>query len=107
MKKLPKSVTVFGRKIPVHTLSSEEIKRLYPDFTNAPQGLWDAGSREIIINSDFHLKDQRYTLLHEISHAVNTFNGIDLIIHPDIIEILVQSNATLLEDVLEQAQILK
>jgi len=107
MKKLPKSVTIFGRKIPIKNIHSKKILELYPEFTHAPHGLWDAGLRHIVINSELHLQDQKYTLLHEISHVVNTFNGIELIINPEIIEILVQSNATLIEDVLSQAHILK
>lgn len=107
MRKLPKSVSIFGRKIPIRNIPGKKIIELYPEFTHPPQGLWDAGKREIIINSDLHLIDQKYTLYHEISHCINTFNGIELIISPDIIEILVQSNATLIEDILAQAKILK
>lgn len=107
MKKLPKHVIIFGRKIPVKNIPSESILQLYPEFTSAPQGLWDAGKREIVINSDFHIKDQRYTLFHEMSHCIMTFVGLDLIIHPEIMEIIVQSSATLTEDILNQSQILK
>lgn len=107
MKKLPKSVMIFGRKIPVLTLSSEEIKKLYPDFTHAPQGLWDSCQRTIVINNEFPVQDQGYTLKHEIAHCVMTFVGLDLIIDPNVQEIIVQTMATLLEDVLKQANILK
>lgn len=107
MKKLPKSIMIYGRKIPILNISGKKILELYPEFTHPPQGLWDAGLRKIIINSDFHIQDQRYTLLHEISHAVFTFVGLDLILHPEIVEIIVQSQATLIEDVLSQSQVLK
>ncbi len=107
MKKIPKSVTIFGRKIPIKNIPGKKILELYPEFTHPPQGLWDAGERIIVINSDLHILDQKYTLFHEISHVVNTFNGIELVISPEIIEILVQSNATLIEDVLAQAHLLK
>jgi len=107
MKKLPKSVTIYGRKIPIINIPSEEILKLYPDFNQAPHGLWDSGKRVIVINSDLELLDQRYVLFHEMSHAVNTFNGVELIIGPELQEILVQSNATLIEDVLSQAHIFK
>ncbi len=86
MKKLPKSVTVFGREIPIHNLSSDKIKELYPDFP---------------------LIDQAYTLKHEIGHSMMTFIGLDLIIDPSLQEVLVQSMATLMEDVLNQARSLK
>ena len=108
MKKLPKSVTVFGRIIPIHNLSSDKIKELYPDFQQAaPLGLWDSSRRVIIINKDFPVIDQAYTLKHEMGHAMMTFIGLDLIIDPSLQEVLVQSMATLMEDVLNQARSLK
>jgi len=107
MKKLPKNVTIFGRKIPVYSLSSEEIKKLYPEFNQAPQGLWDSCHRKIVINSDFPLLDQKYTLNHEMAHSVMTFVGLDLIIDPSLQEVIVQTMATLIEDALNQSQLLK
>lgn len=107
MKKLPKSVTVFGREIPIHNLSSDKIRELYPDFPQAPLGLWDSSRRVIIINKEFPLIDQAYTLKHEMGHAMMTFIGLDLIIDPSLQEVLVQSMATLMEDVLNQARSLK
>lgn len=107
MKKLPKKVTVFGREIPIHNLASDKIKELYPDYQQAPLGLWDSSRRVIIINKDFPLLDQHYTLFHEMGHAMMTFNGLDLIIDPALQEVLVQSMATLIEDVLAQSRSLK
>lgn len=107
MRKLPKIVSVFGRKIPVIQLSSEEIKKAYSEFNQAPQGLWDSCNRKIIINKDFPIEDQFYTLLHELGHSSFTFTGLDLIIDPSIQEILVQTVATLIEDVLAQSKALK
>lgn len=107
MKKLPKSVTVFGRKIPVILLTSEEIKNQYPDFNQAPLGLWDSCYRKIVINKDFPIEDQKYTLKHEMAHSSFTFTGIDLIIDPVLQEIIVQTVATLMEDALNQSSSLK
>ena len=107
MKNLPKSVKVFGRDIPIHNLSSDKIKELYPEFQQAPLGLWDSSRRIIIINKDFPVCDQHYTLFHEMGHSVMTFVGLDLIIDPALQEIIVQSMATLMEDVLKQARSLK
>lgn len=103
MKRIPKSIVIFGRKIPIKTLSSKDIIKLYPDYQHAPQGLWDSCNEWIVINKDFNLKSQHYTLAHEIAHSVNTFNGVDLIIDPSIQEILAQSTATLIQDILKQA----
>jgi Zn-dependent peptidase ImmA (M78 family) len=107
MKKIPNSVTIFGRKIPVKNISSKDILKLYPEFTHAPQGLWDSCNRFIVINKDFPLLDQTYTLNHEIAHCVMTFVGLDLVIDQNIQEIIVQSMATLIEDVLNQQKIFK
>jgi len=107
MKKLPKSVTVFGRDIPIQNLSSDKIIELYPDFPQAPLGLWDSSRRVIISNKDIPKIDQAKTLKHEMGHAMFTFIGLDLIIDPSLQEVLVQSIATLMEDVLNQARSLK
>jgi hypothetical protein len=61
MRKLPKNIVVYGRKIPIHSLSSDKIREIYPEFTQAPQGLWDSCRRTIVINSDFNIEDQFYT----------------------------------------------
>jgi Zn-dependent peptidase ImmA (M78 family) len=102
MKRLPKSVTILGRKIPIKIVSSKKMLELYPMYQHAPQGLWDSGYRVIYINADYPLIDQRYTLLHELSHSVMTCVGLDLIIDANIQEIIVQSMATMLEDILCQ-----
>ena len=107
MKKLPKNVSVLGRKIPVLNLTSQKILSLYQEFNQAPQGLWDSCKRVIVINSDFPIEDQFYTLKHELAHVVMTFTGLDLIIHPDIQEVIVQSMATLMEDMLAQSRLIK
>lgn len=107
MRKLPRIVTVFGRKLPIIQLSSEEIKKAYPDFQQAPQGLWDSCNRKIVINKDFPIEDQFYTLFHELAHASFTFSGVDLVIQPELQEVIVQTVATLTEDVLAQSKALK
>lgn len=107
MRKLPKFVTVFGRKIPVICIPSAEIIKTFPEFTQAPHGLWDASNRKIYINSELELIDQHYTLKHEMGHSAMTFTGLDLIIPPEIQEIIVQTMATLLEDALNQGRNLK
>ena len=107
MKKLPKSITILGRTIPIKSLPSDKIKQLYPQFEHAPQGLWDSAERVIVINNQFPIKDQFYTLLHELHHSAFTVVGLDLIINPDLQEILVQTCASVAEDILNQAKGLK
>jgi hypothetical protein len=107
MRKLPKSVTIFGRRIPIKNIPSKKIIELYPEFTQSPLGLWDSSKRIIIINSDFPIEDQRYTLFHELGHCVKTFVGLDLILDPSLQEVIVQSFGTLIEDILNQSHVLK
>lgn len=104
---MPKSVVVFGRTIPVKYLSSKDIIKLYPNPNGAPSGLWDSTTRTIYINSDLPRPEQKYTLYHELGHACNTFTGMELILAPEIQEIMVQSYATLIEDILKQSAKLK
>lgn len=107
MKKLPKFIFVFGRKIPIKSVNSKAMLKMYPDYHQAPQGLWDSCKREIVINKDFPIKDQFYTLSHELAHCAKTFVGLDLILDASIQEIIVQTMATLIEDILNQSSKLK
>lgn len=101
---MPKYVFIFGRKIPIKYLSPAEMLKLYPNPHNsAPAGLWDSPSRTIYLNSDYPRKDQTYTLFHEMGHAVKSFVGLDQLLQPELQEIIVQTFATLIEDVLKQA----
>jgi len=107
MKKLPKSITILGRIIPIKCLPGDKIKELYPQFEHTPQGLWDSADRVIVLNNQYPLKDQFYTLLHECFHSSFTTTGLDLILNADLQEILVQTCASVAEDLLSQQRTLK
>ncbi len=107
MKKIPKSITILGRTIPIKCLSGDKIKQLYPQLEQATQGLWDSAERVIILNNQYPIKEQFYTLLHEVFHSSFTTVGLDLIINPDLQEILVQTCASVAEDLLNQSRALK
>jgi hypothetical protein len=101
---MPKTVDIFGRRIPIKYLSPDEMLKLYPNPQgNAAQGLWDSSTRTIYINTDYPKQEQTYTLFHEMGHTVLTWTGLDLILPPEIQEILVQTFATLIEDIVKQA----
>jgi hypothetical protein len=93
---LPKEVEVMGRKIPVHYLSQEAMSSM---IQNA-EGIWDTHNRCIYINKDAPQNVQLYYIFHEMVHAKHTFTGIDQSIDPGMIEVICQSTATLIEDIL-------
>lgn len=94
-----KSVTVLGREIPIIYLSEEKMKEVYggPAF-----GIWEAIKRVIYIREDLPKKEQHYVIFHEMGHALNTFTGMELVMESSYQEIMVQSFATLMEDLLKQ-----
>jgi Zn-dependent peptidase ImmA (M78 family) len=103
MKKLPKSVEVYGRTIPIKYISKEELNGM---IQNA-EGIWDSYDRCIYINKEAPRNIQLYYIYHEITHAKHNFTGIDQMLPPEFVEILCQCNATLIEDVVKQAGKLK
>jgi Zn-dependent peptidase ImmA (M78 family) len=100
-KKLPKSVQVFGRKIPIKLVPKEELN----SYIQGAEGIWDTYTRTIYINKEAPLIVQKYYIYHEMGHAIKTFTGLDQILNPELQEIIVQSYATLIEDILKQHKI--
>lgn len=103
MKKMPKEVSVMGRKIPILYVS----KKILEDMIKNAEGIWDSYERCIYINKEAPRNIQLYYIYHEITHAMHNFTGIDQMLPPEFVEILCQSNATLIEDALSQAEKLK
>lgn len=100
MKKLPKHVAVMGRLIPIKYIKKAQLNAM---IQNA-EGIWDTYERTIFINTEAPRDIQLYYIYHEMGHALKTMVGLDQIIQPEIQEIIVQSYATLIEDVLKQAK---
>jgi ribosome-associated translation inhibitor RaiA len=92
-------IEVMGRKLPVKFVTKEELNQM---IQNA-EGIWDTYERTIFISKDAPVKIQLYYCYHEAGHAVMTFTGLDQIIAPDLQEVIVQSFATLIEDLMRQA----
>lgn len=103
MKKLPKSVEIMGRTIPIKLVSKEDLNK----WIMGAEGIWDTYTRTIYINKEAPLQIQKYYVYHEMGHAMKTFVGLDQVISAELQEVIVQSYATLIEDVLKQANILK
>jgi len=95
---MPKHVTIFGRKIPIKLCSKEQLDMIFKDAA----GIWDPVTRTIYIDSSAPKKTQLYWLYHEMGHATKTFVGLDQILAPELQEIIVQSFATLIEDIVNQ-----
>jgi hypothetical protein len=100
---MPKYVTIFGRKIPIKLCTKEQLDLIYKDAA----GIWDPTTRTIYIDKNAPKKTQLYWLYHEMGHATKTFVGLDQILPSELQEVIVQSFATLIEDVLSQKGIFK
>lgn len=103
MKKLPKFVELMGRIIPIKLIAKKELDTMI----NGAEGIWDTYTRTIYINKEAPLIIQKYYVYHEMGHAMKTFTGLDQVILPELQEVIVQSYATLIEDVLKQTSKLK
>lgn len=89
---------ILGRKIPIKLLEKKELDKY---ITNA-EGIWDTYTRTIYICKTAPKAVQKYYLYHEIGHALKHFVGLDQVISPEVQEIIVQSYATLIEDIVSQ-----
>lgn len=92
---MPKYVTILGRKIPIKLATREQLDRIIPNA----EGIWDGYNQIIYIYKAAPKHIQKYCLYHEIGHALLTFTGIDQTINPELQEIIVQSYATLIDDI--------
>jgi Zn-dependent peptidase ImmA (M78 family) len=103
MKKLPRKITVMGRDIPIKYVSKKKVGAM---IQNA-EGIWDSYERCIYINKEAPRNIQLYYIYHEIGHAMKNFVGLDQVIQAEFQEVIVQSYATLIEDILKQSHKLK
>jgi hypothetical protein len=100
---MPKFVTIYGRKIPIKICTKEQLDVIFQDAA----GIWDPTQRVIYIDGNAPKRTQLYWLYHEMGHACKTFTGLDQILPPELQEVIVQSFATLIEDVIAQKSIFK
>ena len=100
MKKIPKSVRILGRKIPVKLITRAELDKIY----QGAGALWDSETRTIYIDKNVRPEIQWMYLYHEMHHALHNIVGVDQFIPGEILEILCQSGASFLEDVRDHLQ---
>jgi Zn-dependent peptidase ImmA (M78 family) len=95
---MPTFVTVFGRKIPIKYIP----KKVLDTYIQNAEGVWDTYTRTIYICKTAPKNIQQYYIYHEAGHAILHFTGLDQCLSPDIQEIICQSYATGLEDMMSQ-----
>jgi Zn-dependent peptidase ImmA (M78 family) len=95
---MPTFVMVFGRKIPIKYISREKLSTYIRDA----EGIWDSYTRSIYICKDAPKNVQFYYIYHEVGHAVLCFTGLDQILPAEIQEVICQSYATAMEDMISQ-----
>lgn len=88
--KIPKSITVLGRKITIHLVDSEKLREL---TGMGAVGACDYSGKKIYILKDMSREDQILTLFHETAHAIQSVVGLNQITTPDLIEIWCESMA--------------
>jgi Zn-dependent peptidase ImmA (M78 family) len=98
-KTMPKNVSVMGRIIPIKYVTKASMEKFIKDA----EGVWDSYERCIYINREAPRNIQLYYIYHEVTHAMHTFTGIDQMLPNEFVEILCQTSATLIEDILNQS----
>jgi len=91
MKRLPKTLNVYGQKIPVKPvkgLSEQGVAGVFRYIEN-----------DILIDSKLNIKDKEETLLHELGHALINRISLNQVLGQEVEEIIVDNFAkTILEN---------
>lgn len=92
-KKLPKTVTLLGRKFTVMSgLTAEQITGLMPD-KSSPLGAMCYSKRLILIQTHEDPEEELVTFFHECGHAIQYIVGLALVTHPEMAEVWCESMA--------------
>jgi len=92
----PVKVNVLGRSFKVKYVTAEILLKR-SGFSAV--GLMDWEKREILIFKDLNERERRLCLYHEMAHVVHYVTGLNQIIAPELQEILCETTASLIEDV--------
>jgi Zn-dependent peptidase ImmA (M78 family) len=101
---MPKSVCVLGEKIPVKVVTQEKMDQLFSH--KGAMGLWAPDLKTIFLTKESNKEENLYTLCHEIGHVLFTKVGFDQILASELQELIVQSYATLILDILKKRTVL-
>ena len=95
--KIPKQVTILGKTFKVKQVSAQEIEKKY---NGRAYGIMDFSSKLIYIDKSLNPEDMLSTYLHECCHVVTYIVGLNQVIPGDLMEILCESMANGIMDVL-------
>lgn len=99
--KIPKQVTILGRKFAVlNDLSPEQMRRLSGDDT-VPMGMMKYSDKQILILKHHCKNEQVITFLHEVNHIMRFTVGLNQITNKDLAEIWCESSANAMFDVIK------
>lgn len=88
---------ILGRSFRVKFVT---LETLFKRSGQSAIGCLDWEKREILICKDLNERETALCLYHELTHAVHYATGLNQIISPEIQEILCETTASLIEDVL-------
>lgn len=90
-------VSILGRSFRVKFVTLEILLKR---SGQSAIGCLDWEKREILIYKDLNDRERALCLYHEFTHAVHYATGLNQIITPEIQEILCETTASLIEDVM-------
>lgn len=88
--KIPKSITILGRKIKISKVSPEILRQLSGIEAS---GLFDGDDLVIYLNRELSEREMLITLNHEFGHSLLNTVGISQVISPELAEIICDSFA--------------
>lgn len=101
-----KTVKILGQIFRVLSRPQKEVAALTPESPYTI-GLMDGLDDQIHVSSDVRLKAQKRTFAHEWSHGISEVNGLNQSLDPAIAEIVAQSTANALLELIEQKEVMK
>lgn len=101
-----KVVKILGVCFDVIAKTQREVAALTPESPYTI-GLCDGIDDVIHVSSDIKLRAMRRTFAHEWSHGIAEVNGVNQSIDPAIAEVIAQSTANALLELLEQPEVMK
>jgi orotidine-5'-phosphate decarboxylase len=95
--KLPKSVTILGRKFKVEVADRDKISKI--TGTNRPDGALSYMKKIIMVAEDLDEDETLVTFLHECNHAIDYISGFSQILTSNEFELLAETRGNGFADV--------
>lgn len=95
-----KTMTILGRKLKIKVVSQEELTKESEDPHCV--ALYLPHTMTILLSRDLDFYWRRYYLFHEITHHMMFVTGIDQTLHSSLIEVICQSNAAMIDDLMSK-----